>query len=65
MKNILGYKKTNLDSYWNSNIEYDRLGESKQILDNGKELYKISKKSNKLENIIKIFNLESAKILER
>lgn len=32
---------------------------------NGKELYKISKKSNKLENIIKIFNLENAKILER
>lgn len=39
MKNVLGYKKTNLDSYWNSNIEYDRLGESKLILDNEREFY--------------------------
>lgn len=39
MKNILGYKKTNLNSYSNSNIEYDRLGESKLILDNEREFY--------------------------
>lgn len=32
---------------------------------NGKEVYKISKRANKLEDIKKIFNLENAKILER
>lgn len=32
---------------------------------NGKEMYKISKKANKLENLIKIFSLENVKIKER
>lgn len=40
MKNILGYKKTNFDKYYNSNAEYDRIFETKLILDNEGEFYK-------------------------